>query len=916
MQRWQRIEELFLAASELPPAERASFVETQTAGDPDLRAAVSGMLLHAGESDARFHDAVERTAVSAAADTDLTLSRIDRYTIVRELGRGGMGTVYLAERSDQEFHQQVAIKVVKRGMDTAQIVERFRRERRMLAALDHPGIARFLDGGATSNGLPYLVMEFIEGRPLMEHCRERNLIIRDRLLLFEQVCAAVQHAHQKLIVHRDIKPANILVTPAGTPKLLDFGIAKLVLSDDEGEAAADTFTRLGMRMLTPDYASPEQIRGEPVSVATDVYSLGAVLYELLTGKRVHQFQAQTEAEFQRVICEVEAKLPSLAADDARVRGQLSGDLDNIVALALRKDPARRYLSVEQFAGDIRRFLDGHPVTARPETLFYRASKFVARHRVPVAAAMLAVVSLLAGIVGTAVQARRADAQAAKAERRFQQVRKLANSFVFDVYDGMADIPGTAKVRASVVATALEYLDSLAREAEGESALQLELAAAYKRIGDVQGNPARSGLGQMQAALSNYEKALGILRRLAAAPDPEPKVLTDLAVLERTLGYVRLSAGDAARAVEHQRRSIAAWERRNPRRGESLEVDTGVAQAWGILGKALFELGDSSEAVERHTAAVNLMRGWLPRQTVRTTRGTISIMLHDLAEARLDTGDLRGAVETYREAAQIRKEILAKDPSSLGYRRRLFALNFELAAALGHPLALSLGDYAGAESYAAEAFQEAERMFKEDAASNRSIRDRMWGNWILGCVLIPASPRRAIPYLEGALQWASVRPEGGASDVLQEQTEAEAREALGRARLAAGERARGLDLLRQALATFERNSAAAPQAIAYRVALIRAANALGDALPVSDAAEFYRKAFRAAALLPAEPRNVRELLSQAEVHLRWPRWNPAALAAERQQKAARALQLWQKLASYAPKNRRVQDTVAEAQRAAI
>ena len=749
MDRWQRIEQLFLAASELPPADRAAFVDRETAEDPELRAAVNGMLRHSGDGGSRFLHAIEQTAAVAAAAIDAGPTHIDRYTIVRELGRGGMGTVYLAERSDREFHQQVAIKVVTRGLDSAQVVERFRHERRILASLDHPNIARLFDGGATDSGVPYLVMEYIEGRPLVDHCRERDLPIRERLLLFAQICAAVQHAHQKLIVHRDIKPANILVTPAGIPKLLDFGIAKLLSPDDDAGIAAEALTRVGTRMLTPDYASPEQIRGEPVSVATDVFSLGAVLYELLTGQRAHQFETYTDAEFYRVICDTEVKPLSEAVEDARLRRQLAGDLDNIVALALRKDPARRYVSVEQFASDVRHYLEGRPVAARPETLFYRTRKFVTRNRIPVAAAVLVVVSLAAAIVGTTVQARRADAQAARAERRFQEVRKLANTFVFDIYDGMTEIPGTAKVRARVVATALEYLDSLAREAEGDVALQAELAGAYKRIGDVQGNPSLSGFGEVEASLVSYDKALGILHRLADRPDPDPKVLTDLGTFERNTASVRLNAGDASGAVQHLRRSIAVWERRNPTRGVDIQVDTGLAQAWGIMGQALMALGQSSEAVQSHSAAVGLLRGWLPRQTLPTTRGTLSIFLTDLGDAQRDVGDLRGAVESYREAVDIRKPMVERDPTALNYRRRLHTLNLHLAEVFGHPFVLNLGDAAVAEVHAAEALSASEQMVKEDRGSDRSLQDHLWANWTMGSVLLPAKPRRALPYLEAA-----------------------------------------------------------------------------------------------------------------------------------------------------------------------
>ena len=909
MDRWQRIEQLFLMASELPPSDREAFVDRETADDPELRAAVNGMLRHSGDGASGFRRAIEQTAVLAAAAIDKGPTHIDRYTIVRELGRGGMGTVYLAERSDREFRQRVAIKVVTRGLDSAQVVERFRHERRILASLDHPNIARLFDGGATDKGAPYLVMEYIEGRPLVDHCREQDIPIGERLLLFAQICAAVQHAHQKLIVHRDIKPANILVTPTGIPKLLDFGIAKL-MSPDDG-TASDALTRVGTRMLTPDYASPEQIRGEPVSVATDVFSLGAVLYELLTGRRAHRFETYTDAEFYRVICETEVEPPSQVVEDARRRRQLAGDLDNIVALALRKDPARRYVSVEQFASDVRHYLDGRPVAARPETLFYRTRKFVTRNRVPVAAAVLIGLSLAGAIVGTTVQARRADAQAARAERRFQEVRKLANTFVFDIYDGMTEIPGTAQVRARVVATALEYLDSLAREAEGDVALQAELAGAYKRIGDVQGNPSLSGFGEVEASLVSYDKALGILRRLADRPDPDPKVLSDLGTFERNTASVRLNAGDASGAVQHLRRSIAVWQRRNPTRGVDIQGDTGLAQAWGIMGQALMALGESSEAVRSHSAAVELLRGWLPRQTLPTTRGTLSIFLTDLGDAQRDVGDLRGAVESYREAVEIRRPMIESDPTALNYRRRLHILNLHLAEVFGHPFVLNLGDAAAAEGHADEALRASEQMVREDRGSDRSLQDHVWANWTMGSVLLPSNPRRALPYLEAARQIAATANVNG--DALHQDSEAHAEEALGHALLATGDRPRGLELLRKAAGTFERISSQWPQKIDYRFALVRALNGLGDAVPVPESSEFYRKAYRAAESIPANARNVRELMNQAEVNLRWPRWNASAPVAERQRRLEIAMQALQTLLSYAPDNRSVQRALAEVRR---
>lgn len=892
--RWREIERIFLAALELPAAERSALLDREAARDPELRAAVEGMLRHAGDGGTRIESAVARAAAALPAEAPPV--HIDKFTIVRELGSGGMGTVYLAERAGEEFQQQVAIKVVTHGLGSAHIVERFRHERRILASLDHPNIARLLDGGANAQGVPYLVMEYVEGSPLIDYSRERGLTVRARLRLFELVCAAVQHAHQKLVVHRDLKPGNILVTAAGVPKLLDFGIAKLLEPDD----AAPALTRTGMHPFTPAYASPEQVRGEPVSVATDIYSLGAVLYELLTGVCPHQLRGYSQAELELAICETAPKPPSEAVAGWRTRRELAGDLDNIVALALRKDPARRYASVEQFAGDIRRFLEGRPVRARPETLAYRAGKFVLRNRVAAGAAVLVFCSLAAGIVATTLEARRADAQAARAERRFQQVRKLANTFVFDIYDGMENVPGTAQLRSQVVTTATEYLDSLAREAEGDTALQLELAAAYKRIADVQGNPARSGLGQTRAAIASYGKAAAILERQASRENPDPKVLADLAILERTTGFVQLQVGDPARAIAHQARSIAAWERRNPQRGQNIEADTGIAQAWGIMGQALLGQGDSAAAVEKHTAAVNLLRGWPAGQTAPNTPGTISLMLYDLGEALRDTGDLAGAVAAYQEAVRIREKILRANPKNFAWRRRLFSLHFALAAVSGHPLAFNLARPAAAAGYASRALREAEALAEEDRGSARSVRDRMLGHWMMGCVLLPVDARRALPYLETALRLAPAN----------EQLEANAQEALARALLRTGDRRRALDLLRRAAATLERLSQEAPRFIDYRCDLLRVWNTLGDALPAAEGGEFYRKAYRAAASDAAE-RNVREVLNRAETDLRWVRWNPAAPAVQKRSYLERAAGSWSRLAPRAPGNLDIQRNLAEA-----
>ena len=477
-ERWQRIDDLLQGALDCAPDRRGAFLENACGQDAALRSEVESLLeaysragsLTAGPA---FDDGLRVLSQDQPeATTDSMLGRrIGPYQIIRLIGSGGMGAVYLAARVDGAFQKEVAVKVIRRGLDTDRIIRRFSSECQILASLDHPNITRVLDAGTTDDGLPYFVMEKMEGQPIDRFCQAAGLDLNGRLRLFRTVCEAVQCAHRNLIVHCDIKPGNVLVTAEGVPKLLDFGIARLL------RPPADDATRDGataaLYLMTPEYASPEQVRGEPVTTVSDVYSLGILLYQLLTGELPNRLLRRTPAEIERSICEQEPARPSLVAPRAIGRC-LRGDLDNIVLMAIRKDPRQRYGSVEQVSEDIRRYLEGLPVTARPETRGYRAAKFVRRHKASVAAAILIFFLLAGGITATLWQA--AVARHERDAARLEQAKAARiNAFLQEMV-GYSAVTAGGPNHTSRDATVAEMLDDAAQRVETELADQPQVKA--------------------------------------------------------------------------------------------------------------------------------------------------------------------------------------------------------------------------------------------------------------------------------------------------------------------------------------------------------------------------------------------------------------------------------------------------------
>ena len=633
-ENWQQLKRLFHTALELGPEERTAFLTEACDGDDELRNRVE-KLLASYENAGSFLASpaiVDAGVISPVAETESDGSndrigqRIGPYEILREIGHGGMGTVFLAVRADDQYRKEVAVKIVNKGMDTDTILRRFVMERQILANLEHPNIARLLDGGTTVDGLPYFVMEYVEGETIIRYCDQHRLHTLERLQLFRQVCSAVQFAHQNLIVHRDLKPSNIIVTADGTPKLLDFGIAKL-LGSDLPEATATVG-----RLLTPEYASPEQLRGLPITTTSDVYSLGVVLYELLTGHRPFNFESRSPEEVARLITAGEPIKPSVIithtnsarhTDDVehrsitpeaishmrdgnvdKLRRRLAGDLDIILLKALRKEPERRYAAVQDLSADIQRHLTGLPVLAREDTFAYRAGKFIQRNTASVAAAAVVAITLFTASVVTTWQATVARRERAKAERRFKDVRNLTNSFLFEFHDAIADLNGATNAREMVVKKAQEYLSSLAQEAGEDRELLWELSTAYLKLGDVQGRPGFSRTGDTGGALRSYEQSLELRRRLISLEPSNLEYQLGLAITLSRFGPIYQVLGKPGTAAERMREAMEITDKLLPQSHDLTTFQTAFRNP-AFLGDALSELGHYDEALAMYQKSLSI-----------------------------------------------------------------------------------------------------------------------------------------------------------------------------------------------------------------------------------------------------------------------------------------------------------------------
>jgi tetratricopeptide (TPR) repeat protein len=706
-ERFRRLATWFEAALRLPPGgERENYVAEITAGDGALREDLERLL----ESDFEVQ--------GHASSVLPRLPRFGAYQARNLLGAGGMGAVYLATREDGELRHQAAVKVASAVLWSPALDERFRRERQILAELQHPHIARFLDGGITGDGAPYLVMEYVVGERIDAWCQRHQLSNPERLALFLKVCGAVSYAHQKLIVHRDLKPSNILVSEDGEPHLLDFGVARTL----EPAAAGDGQSTLTSGLFaTPLYASPEVLRGEMPGVGCDVYSLGVLLYELLSGRRPFDGANLPPAKIVEQVLESDPAPVSAAVDDPALKRQLRGDLDAVTAKALAKQPSERYLSVEQMAEDVRRYLAGYPVEAAPVSAWRRALKFLARNKARAGAVVLIVFALVAGLIGTTWQARVARDSRVASDRRFNQARELARYLVFDLQTSVGDLPGSTPLRAEMVSRSLAYLDRLAAEKSNDEELRVELARGYLQLADVLGNPFRPNIGEPARAKENYRKVIAILTPIAAKSPDNREARLFLAGAQLNLGRSIGFGGASTEGRDLVRSATAEFGQLAARWPSDFTVHSRAAVAYFSYAQSL--------SIQQGYVATNNIAPALEaiRQSTVQARAALALkpgdldMVRQLSSSYKTLGDLTELHDRPGATQYFRTSLAALDQLSARDRESLATLGTRSSALLGLGWNLgNLGNYSESLAALEEARQIRDRLSDQDPKNIQAL----------------------------------------------------------------------------------------------------------------------------------------------------------------------------------------------------
>ena len=711
--RWNRIEEIFQSALERPEAERDEYVAQACGGDSELRSEVESLLASDSGALTTLRSVIEADVqelgrVASASEAGL---RVGPYQLVRELDSGGMGVVYLAVRSDDQYFQFVAVKMIRKGMEWPSLVQRFRAERQTLATMTHPNIGAILDGGETTDGRPFIVMEYVEGQPITLFSESRGLSIRQRVELFRFVCSAVHYSHQKLVIHRDIKPSNVLVTPSGVVKLIDFGVSKPLAPEHCAQEVPKTES--WQRLMTPDYASPEQLLGQELTTATDVYSLGVLLYELLTGSRPYTLGGLSPSAAERVVCEQETRKPSSAPGlpDQR-RRQLAGDLDRIVLMAMEKEPSRRYLSAQHLEEDLLRYSQGRPVVARKSTWFYRTSKFVQRHKVASLMACAMLIVVLASILVHRWQSRAAD-------RRLKQVAGLADSAISDMTEKLQASSASVETQAAISQSALKFLNQLRQSSGDDPRLMLELSKAYERVGDLQGSPFVSNLGNSATAVTSYQEALHTAmeahRRLPGQESTAAVIeaYQRLADIESFLGNVKDASSNYQESLSL---ALTLWQEKP----DDLGRRRVLAMNYAGLGDVELTSLEPDKALESYHDSFQIF-GTDPTGQIGHDR-TLTKLYLSTGKALNELGSQSEALTNDRKAIAVAEELAQQFPADKQVQRDLFSAYQNIVLVLAGRDAMNVGDSKQAQVFAHKALAIAESLAAGDTRNMQAQYD--------------------------------------------------------------------------------------------------------------------------------------------------------------------------------------------------
>jgi|GEM_PF-1319771 len=774
-EKWSRVEELFHRTIELPDGEQISFLDSLDSSDPEIADAVRKMV-HSHKNSGLFLSGSVLDAIPVQEN-----ERVGPWRIVKQIGSGGMSTVFLASRDDGQFNRKVAVKFLKGLLPGRDMIRRMHAEQNILAGLNHVNVCRLLDAGMTENGRPYFIMEHVDGIQIDRYCSEQNLSVDQILDLFEQVCEAVQYAHQRLIVHRDLKPSNILVTNEGVVKLLDFGIAKIVAEDAELDI---TETQTGLHLMTPEFASPEQVNSGQITTASDIYSLGLILCKLLTGQMPYNVKNKSPLEISRIISESNPAKPSTLTaatsnngepDSVRnqtveLKKKIEGDLDNIILMALRKEPERRYQSVGQLLQDIRNYRADRPVVARGDSKLYHLSKFVKRQRVVVASVVIILlVSVVAGLISMK-NARVANEQREIAEVRLSDLRSLTGSLMFDVYDSISELPGSTSSLELIVEQTEKFLDMLAEVETDDIDASLDLAASYRRVGNLIGNPNERNLGRTTEALAIYEKSSSIVEKLLNVQPDHPDVLVAKAGILESKADILASIGKLEEADAEYKKAQLYYRNLNefyPNQGYDFMMAITMLKHGDMMGNRYFtnmkqpdnaltiyqraseifnehfERDPVNERVLRYNGTIQERMGTIFEQTERheesITHYIRSMELREryaelnprnmnairdkgvayekIAKGYLFAKDLENAKLNFDLSFDIYKKLAEQDSTSAQTIRTLAVGHIHQGDIAYHPENLSYDDIEGAKEHFLQSKYLLEKLIAVDSANN-------------------------------------------------------------------------------------------------------------------------------------------------------------------------------------------------------